>query len=74
MFPGACRIIGNEYLHTMSVDIGEYIEFPLVIADAGSPDSLSVGFFTVRKPEFVSHIQLVESVTKELPVDKVFGM
>ena len=72
MLPGACRIVGYEYLHAMSVDIGEYIELSLMIANTWSPYPLPIGFFAVGKPEFISHIQSVECITKELPVNEIF--
>ena len=74
MLPGACRIFGDEHLHAVAVDVGEDVELAVMITDAGCPNALAVGFFSVLQTELVAHVQTVEAIAEELPVHQILGM
>ena len=71
VLPWSGRIFCNEYLQSVSVDVAEYIKFTVVIADTGSPDSLTICFFSVFQIKFVSHIETVHAIAHEFPVYEI---
>ena len=72
MLPGTADVFGCIALQTLAVDVGEHIELSVGIANAGSPDTLSVDFLVVFQREAVfGEVEAVEAVADVLPVDKV---
>ena len=74
VLPRSGGIIGYKHLHAVPVDVGEYIELPVVIPYAGCPDALPIGFLSVGEVEFRAVVEAVEAVTQEFPVDEVARM
>lgn len=74
VLPWTGRIFADENLQAVSVDIGEDIELPVVVADAGSPDTLSIRLFSVLQTEFVTHLEAVETIAQETPVYQILGV
>jgi thymidine kinase len=53
MFPRSVGRLADEELQAVAVDVGEDIEFAVVIADDGSPDTLSIDHLVVLQLELV---------------------
>ena len=75
MLPRSLSLVGDEHLHTMSVDIREDIELTVVITDRWSPYTLSVSLLAVLKAELVAKSkEILHCVATETPVDEVLRM
>ena len=74
VLPRPGRILGDEHLHAVAVDVGEDIKLPVVVTDTGSPNALTVGFLAVFEPELIAHVETVETIAQEFPVHQVLGM
>ena len=73
--PRPADVPGGVALQALAVDVGEYVELPIGIADARSPDALTVDLAVVLKREgIVGEVKAVEAVAHVLPVDKVLAV
>src|SRR5690606_21427502 len=72
--PRTLRIFCRKHLHTVSVYIGENIKRTIIVPDTWCPNTLSINFLSVFKPECRTHIQLIKSITDDFPVYQIFGM
>ena len=71
VLPRACCLLANEHLQTVTVDVREDVELPVMIANARCPDALSVCLFMVFEAELVAHVESRQAITGELPVHQV---
>ena len=75
MLPRTFCLVGYKHLHAMSVDIGEDIEFPIMITDTRCPYTLSVSLLTVFEAKLVAKSkEILHCVAAEAPVDEVLRM
>ena len=59
-------------MQAFSVDVGKDVELTVGIADAGSPDALTIDFLMVLQGELVvSEVEAIEAIADVLPVHKV---
>ena len=73
--PRPFDVLRGVTLQALSVDVGEYVELPIGVADAGCPDALSVNFLMVLQGELVFRkVEAVEAIGGELPVHQVLRM
>ena len=73
--PRAANILCSIALQALAVDIGKDVELPVGIADAGSPDALSVDLLVVLQGKLVfREIESVEAVGNVFPVHQVLRM
>ena len=75
VFPGAADVFRRIALQPLAVDVGEYVELVIGIADAGSPDALAVDFIVVpqRKGVF-GEVEAVKAIADILPIDQIARM
>ena len=72
VFPRTFYVVGNVYLQSLTVDVSEDVEFPVVISYAGCPDPLSVDLLPFGEREGgVVEVEAVEAVGYLFPVDEV---
>ena len=75
VLPRSLDVLGGVALESLAVHVREHVELSVGIADAGSPDALSVDFLMILQGEPVfREIELVEAVRDVLPVHEVFRM
>ena len=70
--PGASDVLCGVALQALAVDVAEHVELAVGVADAGSPDALSVDFLVVLQREAVlGEVEAVETVGDVFPVHQV---
>jgi len=67
-------IIGKGVYIDQGVHIGENVKHTFVVTDTGSPNTLTIRFFTIPKVKFRPQRQRIEGITHESPVYEVFRM
>ena len=75
MRPRPMDILCRIALQALAIDVREHIELPVGIADARSPNALTIDFLVVLQRETIlSEVKAVEAIGDVFPVDKVLRM